>query len=175
MARPDATDFPPYFSGYINKVKGNELQDAFTNNSVEIRDQLSCINEEQSSYSYSPGKWTIKELLQHLIDAERVFGYRAVCIARGEKASLPSFDENGYARSSHANVRSWQSLLDEFLQLHRSTEQLFESFTGEMLAARGVTGDKQITVLSIGYIIIGHILHHLEILRSRYLVTEFLL
>ena len=172
MARPANNDFPSFFIGYIIKVEESDLREAFGKHLGEIKAQLYAISEEHSLYSYAPGKWSIREVVQHLIDAERVFGYRAVSIARGEEAALLPFDENAYAACSDANRRTWQSLLDEFFQLHHSTQQLFNSFTDDMLARRGISGSNAITVLSIGYIVIGHILHHLDVLKTRYLTQD---
>ncbi len=168
MSRPQPTDYFEYFSRYINHVPENELMDAFENQQPVIIDFLDSISEEKSLYAYAPGKWTIKEVLQHLIDAERVFTYRAMCIARKEKISLPSFDENNYAANSNANVRSWKSLLEECLHVRRGTTDLFKSFSIEMLDERGSASDKPITVLSLGFILIGHFYHHIMVIKERY-------
>ena len=121
-------------------------------------------------HTYAEGKWTIKELLQHIIDAERIFDYRALCIARKEMNSLPSFDENAYAENSYANTRDWLSLATEFLNLRKSTQDLYASFSAEMLWHKGVANGKIITPLSLGFITAGHFNHHKKIIEERYLL-----
>jgi hypothetical protein len=168
MSRPQAADYPEYFKRYIDLVKEDDLLQALNMQLPVITERLTHISESDSAYSYAPGKWTIKELLQHIIDAERVFNYRALCIARKETASLPSFEEDDYAAASDANRRSWNSLVNEFINLRRSTTDLFESFTPDMLNRKGTASGKDISVLSLGYISVGHIYHHLTIIRERY-------
>ena len=169
IQKPLAADYPDFFATYINKVLENDLQEAFKNQSPIILDFLQSFNEEKSSYAYAPGKWTLKELLQHTIDAERVFQYRAMCIARGETASLPSFDENLYAQNSQANVRSWKNLSDEFITVRKSTEDLFHNFTGPMFKQKGIANGKSMTVASLGFITVGHVTHHIKVAQQKYL------
>lgn len=119
-------------------------------------------------FAYAAGKWTLKELLQHVTDTERVFIYRAMCVARGEKQSLPGFDEDMYAANSNANARSWKSLAEEFLAVRQSSRLLFESFTEEMLNQSGTANNRPIHVNAIGFILVGHALHHMHIARERY-------
>ena len=163
------TNNPGYFKVYIDQVPEKELAAAFVNQSHLIRDLLPSITEEKSTYAYAPGKWTIKEILQHLIDAERIFTYRAVCFARKELQTLPSFDENDYAENSFANNRSWQSLVDELVALRRSTILLFNSLNSEMLSQTGKAGNNELTAEQLGFITIGHFNHHCKIIRQRYL------
>ncbi len=169
MPKPNATDYPEYFGRYINLVDEEDLADAFKNQLPKIQAFLQSISEEKASYAYAPGKWTLKELLQHTIDTERVFQYRAMCIARKETASLPSFDENLYAQNSNANARSWKSLSEEFMNARRSTEDLFNSFSEQMLQQKSIAGEKNISVLSLGFIIAGHVTHHIKIVKEKYL------
>lgn len=169
MPRPANDDYPGFFSNYINLVQEDDVQSALKNQFPVIKDFLPSITEEKSNYKYAPEKWTIKEMLQHMIDAERVFTYRAMCIARKETAVLPSFNENSYASNSDANIRSWQSLCSEFFNLRQSTEDLFESFTNEMLIQKGNLLSKHITSLSLGFVIVGHVYHHVKIIKERYL------
>ena len=115
------------------------------------------------------GKWSIKEILQHVIDAERVFAYRSLTFARKDNNTLPSFDEKDYAANSNGNNRAWHELVEEFKALRKSTELLFNSFTKENLNAIGKASDYTITVLALGYIIVGHVAHHINIIRERYL------
>ncbi|CAN5210604.1 DinB family protein [soil metagenome] len=168
MARPQNSDYPQYFEGYIQQVKEDDLMEAFKIQLPVIESFLSSITEERSGFSYAPGKWTIRELLQHCIDAERVFNYRALCFGRKEEVSLPSFDEDSYAQHSNANARSWKSLSTEFINLRISTQDLFRSFTPEMMQAKGMANNKEASVLSLGYISVGHLYHHMNIIKERY-------
>ena len=170
MPKPKPIDYPEYFGGYISKVPEDDLHAAFNNQAKVFPVLLNNINEEQSKHSYAEGKWTIKELLQHLIDTERIFNYRALAIARKETISLPSFDENLYASNSHANARSWSSLVNEFLDVRASTLDLYNSFNDQMLSQKGLANNKEITVLSLGFTTIGHLYHHKNVLEERYQV-----
>jgi hypothetical protein len=168
MSKPSPTRYPGYFQRYIDQVPETELPVALSNQAAEIESFLSGIPEEKSMYAYEGGKWTIKELLQHMIDAERIFSYRALCIARGEKGNLPGFEENDYAANSFANKRSWTSLVKEFLAVRQSTELLFNSFSEEAMNNLGTSNNKAIDVCSIGFIIVGHYYHHKKVLQERY-------
>ena len=172
MPKPIAADYPEYFGKYINQVAEEDLTEAFKNQFPKIEHLLRSINEEKAGYAYAPGKWTLKELLQHIIDAERIFNYRALCFARKETTSLPSFDENLYAGNSNANARSWKSLSNEFIDVRRSTEDLFKSFSNEMLQQKGTANNNAITVLSLGFITVGHVTHHIKVIEERYLVKS---
>jgi len=169
MPKPNPIDYPEYFGRYISQVSEDDLIEAFENQYAELPGFLRSVSEEKSMHAYTEGKWTLKELLQHITDAERIFNYRALCIARKETASLPSFDENEYAANSYANGREWHSLVDEFLNLRKSTEDLYSSFNAEMLWQKGLSGGNPISVLSLGFITIGHFAHHKKIIEERYL------
>ena len=169
MSRPGKNDHPEYFTQYIDLVTEEDLPAAFAAQLPVIRELLSSISEQQSMFAYAPGKWSIKEMLQHLIDAERIFSYRALSIARKESASLPGFDENAYASNSEANQRNWLSLCNEFMNVRRSTLDLFENFRPEMLEQRGISNTKEMTVLSLGYIALGHTYHHFKVIKEKYL------
>ncbi len=169
MPKPIAGTYPPYFENYISLVKEDNLFEAFKNQHPVINSFFDAIPEEKSGYAYAPGKWTIRELMQHIIDTERIFNYRALCIARKETVSLPGFDENTYAANSNANARTWKSLCDELKAVRISSELLFESFTPEMLDATGIANEKPCNVMALGFILVGHINHHIRILQERYL------
>ena len=169
MGRPASDEHPEYFTKYIDLVPEEDLHEAFVNQMPVIREMLSTITEQQSLFAYAPGKWSIKEMVQHIIDAERIFAYRALCIARKETISLPGFDENRYAEHSNANNRTWQSLSNELMNVRRSTQDLFESLSSEMLQESGISNNKEITPLSLGYISIGHVYHHFNVLKDKYL------
>jgi len=169
MPKPSPSLYPAYFKKYVDQVPDEELLIAFKNQLPVIASLLNTITEEKSTYAYDTGKWTLKEVLQHLIDAERIFNYRALCIARGETVSLPGFDENSYAENSNANSRTWQSLVDEMLALRKSTECLYQSFSDKALASSGLSNNNPATVHSFGFITLGHFYHHKNIIEERYL------
>jgi hypothetical protein len=169
MPKPNSSDYPEYFGRYISKVADDDLTVAFQKQGDSFPPLLQSISEEKSNFAYAPAKWTIKELLQHLIDAERIFNYRALAIARKEIVSLPSFDENTYAANSEANRRNWDSMLNEYFNLRKSTVDLYNSFSVQMLNQKGVANNNPISVLSLGFITIGHIEHHKNVLEERYL------
>lgn len=168
MAKPTPGDYPVYFQRYIDQVREDDLMTAFHDQAPKIGNFLSSLNEERSSYAYAEGKWTLRELLQHVIDTERIFNYRALCIARNEKVSLPGFDEDQYAAYSNANSRTWQRLAEELLVVRQGTESLFSSFSQEALSSIGTSNGKPVSVAAIGFITIGHIYHHIQIVNERY-------
>lgn len=169
MATPDLGNYPKYVERYLKLVKENDLIAAYTNQLPIIKNLIEGINEEKANYAYASGKWTLKDLLQHCIDAERIFCFRALCFARLDKTPLPGFEEDDYAANTHANSRSWQSLKEEFYAVRNATELLFKSFTNEALAASGTANGNISSVISIGFLIIGHLYHHIDIVKERYL------
>lgn len=169
MPKPPVGNPPSYFQRYIDQVSEDDLKLAFKNQLPVITPLLLGITEEKSTYAYAAGKWTIKELLLHMTDTERIFTYRALCFARKETASLPGFDEDTFAANSNANARSWQSLVDEFLITRKNTETLFSTFTEEALNNTGIANNNPGTPLAIGFTAIGHVNHHIKILQERYL------
>lgn len=169
MLKPSPGTYPENFKRYIDQVPEEELFTAFKNQLPAAKSFLSSISEEKSMYSYAPDKWTLKEVLQHMIDTERIFAYRALCFARKEAASLPGFDENDYAANSYANARKWQDLVDEFFAVRHTTEQLFQSFTPEALTTTGIANNKPATAASMGFTTIGHFNHHKKVIEERYL------
>ena len=169
MSKPLPTTYPTYFKKYVDQVPEEDLLTGFQNQLTVIKEFLNSITEEKSMYAYDTGKWTLKEVLLHMIDTERIFNYRALAIARKETASLPGFDENIYAANSNANSRTWQNLIDEFLALRSSTEFLFKSFTDEALSTSGISNNNPVTVISLGFITLGHFYHHKNVMQERYL------
>ncbi len=158
-----------YFDNYTSLVSELDLMSAITNQEKALDDFLDSVSEEKSNYAYAEGKWTLKEMLQHIIDTERIFAYRALAIARKETATLPGFDENLYADNSDANRRTWAALSKEIKVVRSSTSLLFESFTEEMLQNTGNFSSSNGSANTLGFIIVGHIYHHINIAKERYL------
>ncbi|UEG49061.1 DinB family protein [Ferruginibacter lapsinanis] len=169
MTNTSLGNYPKYVERYLQLVKEDKLSDAYTNQFTIIKNLLESISEEKANYSYAPGKWTLKDLLQHCIDAERIFCFRALTFARFDKTPLPGFEEDDYAVNTNANNRTWQSLKEEFYAVRTSTEMLFHSFTPEALAASGIANNNESSVISIGFLIIGHLYHHINTIKERYL------
>jgi uncharacterized damage-inducible protein DinB len=165
-------DYAPYAISYINLVPGEDLLQAFELITEMSFRYLDKIPEDKGSHSYATGKWTIKQLLQHIIDAERVFSYRALWFARNDKSPLPGFDENTWADTATAEHRSLQALVNEFKAVRAASLALYQSFTEEELNRAGITNDHRVTVRAYGYILLGHNLHHLNILKERYLIQS---
>ena len=130
---------------------------------------LNSLSEDDGLYSYDSGKWTVKQVIGHMIDMERIFSYRALSFARGETTSLPGYDHNEYVEKANFNSQSIEQLQKQFQTERESTIQLFSSFTDEMLMRGGTASENPFTVRSLGFIIAGHEQHHLKILRERYL------
>jgi len=142
---------------------------SFTNQTQVFLDFLNKIPATKIDYAYAPGKWTVKEVLQHIIDAERVFSYRALRFARKDPTPLPGFDENLFAKNAKADKRSWIDLVEEFRSVRNATQRLFNSFDEEQLDSSGTASNGSNYVLGFGYISIGHSLHHKKVIEDRYL------
>lgn len=163
--------YPPYFYTYIKLVENEDLKTVLKNQLYEFQQFFNSIPEEKHLYKYAEGKWSIKEALQHIIDAERVFAYRAMAFSRKEVNALPSFDDKDYAANSNADNRKWEDLVEEFAALRKSTQCLFNSFSQEQLDYVGIASDKQVNARALGYITAGHAKHHVNIIRERYLTN----
>lgn len=166
---PLKQDYPEYYHTYIQKVMGDDLIFVLKNNLQTTVDFISTIPIDKLEYRYQEGKWTIKEILIHLIDAERIFAYRALRFARKDKTPLPGFEENDYVPVSNANIRNIQNILHEFTTVRNATISLFENLSDEQLNESGTANNKSITVRSIGYTIAGHEQHHVGVIKDRYL------
>ncbi len=166
---PDLSRVGTFYHNYINLVTEDELPDAFDTQSASFIRFLETIPPDKYDYRYAEDKWTIKEVLQHIIDAERIFSYRALRFARKDSTPLPGFDENLFAANSKADTRSWDKLTEEFKVVRRSSQLLFNSFDEEQLQSDGISSGSPNYVLAIGFIIIGHAMHHKKIIKERYL------
>ena len=167
--RPELSLVGSFYHNYINQVPDNELSEAFEKQSASLFRFLETIPPDKYDYRYADGKWTLKELLQHIIDAERIFSYRALRFARKDPTPLAGFDENLFAANAKADKRSWDKLVEELKVTRRSSELLFQSFDKDQLEAAGTSSNAPNYVLAIGYIIIGHAMHHQKMIRERYL------
>ncbi|MET0759873.1 MAG: DinB family protein [Flavobacterium sp.] len=162
-------EYATYYTGYIQALENVELIEELEICVHEFIKFVQNIPMDKFDYRYAEGKWTIKDIIQHLIDAERIFSYRALRISRNDKTPLPGFDENFYVDNTNANDRSIQDLLTELAVVRQSTLSLYKSFAQEQLARIGTASDKEVSVRAIGFIIIGHQKHHQKIFEERYL------
>ncbi|WP_162426477.1 DinB family protein [Pontibacter pudoricolor] len=170
IKRPLQNEYPAYYLPYVNQVPENvDIMQTLEDQLSEIPELLAAIDDTRAEEAYAEGKWTIKELLQHMLDSERIFAYRALCIARGEQASLPGFDENMYAENSMANERQLKDILEEYDLVRRSNLCMFRGFDSGALDNVGTANNKQITLRGLIYVIAGHERHHINILKERYL------
>jgi uncharacterized damage-inducible protein DinB len=169
MARPQPTEHAAYYNTYISKVEGDNVSDIIAKYSGPLLQFYSSLPEEKADHAYAAGKWTVKELLLHIIDAERIFSYRALRIARKDKTPLAGFDENAYTPASKASQRSLQSLKDEFAAVRKATDLMLRTFDDEQLLQVGTASDQPVTPNAIAFIIFGHMIHHKQILEERYL------
>ena len=167
--RPDAEEYAPFYAGYVNLVPAGDVRSHLQTQGHETIALFSGLSEAQAAHAYAPGKWTLKEVLSHVNDAERVFSYRMLSIGRGDPSPLPSFDENVWVPASGANDRSAASLVLEFAAIRASTVQLAGSLTAEAFVRRGTASGKTISVRALAFVCAGHERHHLNIVRERYL------
>jgi hypothetical protein len=167
--KPNHDYLPEFYKGYVSLVSDQPLITSLTQSKEKALNLFKTISEEQGAYAYQEGKWTIKELINHVIDAERVFAYRALTFARNDKAELPGFEENQWVVASRANNRSIENLVGQYEQVSASTMMLFKSFDTEMLNSLGTASGVQFNVANIGFIIAGHETHHIHMLKERYL------
>jgi len=168
MTKNDIPFLPVFFERYINQVPDMEIGSALDHFGSEMLASEKAKLLQIDDQIYAPGKWTIADILQHIIDTERIFAYRALRIARKDQTPLPGFDENEYALHAHATDRTIDELLYEFSVVRRSTCQLFDSFRPEDLLRQGIGSGNPISVIGLGYTIIGHGIHHMEVIKQRY-------
>ncbi|MEM6722155.1 MAG: DinB family protein [Bacteroidota bacterium] len=166
---PEVHEYNPYYEMYVQKFKGEDILAALARGVEEVNELVASLTEEQLTSAYAEGKWTIKEVLQHIMDTERIFCYRALCFARNEKINLPSFDQDDFARYSGANERNSMEMLQEYNAIRQATITLFKGFADAMLERVGVASDNEMSVRAVAYIVAGHEKHHINVINERYL------
>ena len=170
--RPEAVEYNEFYDGYVQTVPPGDV-DAFLNSQREVLlTLLRELKEEQIDFKYQEGKWTLREVFGHLIDTERIFSYRMMCIARGDKTPLPGMDQNVYTAAANFSSRTWRSVLDEFGGLRTSNLALASSFTEENLNMTGNASGFDISVRALIWILAGHCEHHINVLNDRYLLRK---
>ncbi len=169
MPKPAKTDAASYYHKYIDLIAADDLHEAFKQYAITLDRFLDGLPDSKADYAYDEGKWTVKQLLQHMIDAERIFAHRALWFARKTPTALSGFDENEYAAIADVSNRTLKSLVEEMKAVRRSTEFLFNSFSDKELNTFGTANTFDITVNALGFVILGHVQHHKKILKERYL------
>lgn len=169
IGRPTEAEYASYYGRYVSLVPEGDFLRLFEQQGAETQKLLRAVSEEKSQYRYAADKWSIREVVGHVTDTERVFTYRALHFARGDAAPLPAMDEKLWAAGSTAHNRSLASLLDELLALRAATLSLFRGFTDDELARSGTASNNRVTVRALAYITAGHERHHVNILKERYL------
>jgi uncharacterized damage-inducible protein DinB len=169
MTKPDLEAVPLFYKAYVENVKDMDVMVALTQSSKVALNLFRGIPEEMGEYRYDTGKWSLKELFNHMMDAERIFAYRALRFSRNDKTNLPGFEEKDYAPLANAHSRSLAKLTDEMERLRATTIDLYASFTPEMLKREGTANNNKLSVLNLGYVIAGHETHHRKVISERYL------
>lgn len=162
------TEYDDYTSYYIDLVPLGDFHEEFENSKQAVLTLFNSIPKDRWEFRYEPEKWTLKELLQHMIDTERVFAYRALRFARYDTTVIPGFEVEDYAPASKANRRHAKDLIEEFGSVRLTTQLLFKSFDDEMLLGKGIASEAVISVRAAGFKLIGHDIHHCKIIRERY-------
>jgi hypothetical protein len=172
MTRPQTTEAASYYFNYIDLISSDEIVPAMVSQMSETLRFLEGISEEQSLKSYAPGKWTIRELLNHVNDGERCFLGRAFWFARGFQDPLPSFEQDLAVQAARANQTPWSELVEEFRTVRLSTLSFFKNLPDEAWSRSGVASDNRMSVRAIAYIIAGHVAHHTQVLKEKYGIQE---
>ena len=167
--RPQPNEAAPYYSRYIDLVESDDIVPALDAQATEVLAFLSGISEEKSLHRYAPDRWSIRQVLSHINDTERVFAFRAFWFARGIESPLPGFDQDPCALAAKADARSWASHVEEFRSVRSATLTLFRSLGDEAWARSGMASGNPFTTRALGFITAGHVAHHIAVLKERYL------
>lgn len=169
MQRPRADEYGPYYRAYVERVPDGDVLETLARQGEETSRLLAAVPREREGFRYREGKWSVRELVGHLVDCERIFCVRALAFARGDRTELPGFDENEYVAQADFDRRPLASLAEELRSVRGATLAFFRSVTPQTEARRGVANGVSFTVRSVPYVLAGHELHHVGVLRERYL------
>jgi hypothetical protein len=169
MYQPFSNEYAPYYEGYIKLVSGQNILRKLKNQLNEVDDFLAEIPAEKHDYAYADGKWTVKEVVAHLIDTERVMAYRAMRFSRNDFTPLPGFDQDFYMQNVDVSKRSFSDLVDELLLMRQANLYFFKSLTEEDYKKKGVASEREVSVGALLFIMAGHIEHHFNVLKAKYL------
>lgn len=169
MNRPEKNEYNEYYERYVSLVDETDIVGAFEKQLGEMNELFSSISEEKSLFAYDKGKWTIKEVIGHLIDGERIFGYRALRISRGDETPIEGFEQDGYVENASFNDYEFSDLVKEFELVRKSSISFFKHLKETDWTRTGTASDNPVSVRALAYIMVGHVTHHAKILRERYL------
>ncbi|MBK9227220.1 MAG: DinB family protein [Ignavibacteria bacterium] len=169
ITRPLESDIPSYYLNYTKLAEGNDLIKTLDESNSITLDLLKNIPVSKEDYAYAAGKWSIKQVMSHIIDSERVFAYRALRFSRRDATVLPGFEENDYAENANVSGRNLDDIKNEYLAVRDSTIQLYRYMTTDMLDFKGFANEVSVTARAIGWIIAGHNVHHCNVIKDRYL------
>jgi hypothetical protein len=168
MNRPEANEYADYYANYIAKVPGSDVLSVLESQRLQMLQLFAGRSERDGSFRYAPGKWSVKEVLGHITDTERIFTYRALRFARGDQTPLPGFEQDDFVKNGAFGQRTLASLAEEFGLVRSASVALFRSFPEEAWSRRGVASQKEVTVRALAFMSAGHQMHHRIILEERY-------
>ena len=169
IAAPDQTEFAPYYKTYVSKVPAGDIRQLLETQAKEATQVLSRISDQRSLYRYAPDKWSIRQMVHHVNDAERVFSFRAMWFARNLGPELPSYDQDIAVSAANSDAVRWQDIIQEFGAIRSASLAFFNSLPEDAWLRRGIASGNPVTVRALAYIVCGHLAHHLQILRERYI------
>jgi len=168
MKRPEPTEYAEFYAGYVSEVPGSDVLGVLESQRVQMLQLFAARSERDGSFRYAPGKWTVKEVLGHINDAERIFAYRALRIARGDQTPLAAFEQEDFVRNGGFGERTLADLAEEFGLVRNASVALFRSLREDAWPRRGLASQKEVTVRALAFITVGHQIHHRSILEERY-------
>jgi len=171
VGHPETTEYAPFYANYVKNVTEDDVVAALEAQSRETAALLARIDDEKAAHRYAPDKWSVREVVGHFTDAERIFLYRALAIARGDKGSLPGFDENEYMRNANFDARPMRSIAEEYAAARAATLATFRGFSDEAWQRSGTANNVAVSVRALAHICLGHERHHLRVLREKYGVS----
>ena len=171
VGRPEASEAAPYYALYIDRITSDNIVDVIEGQLAETSGLLQSISEDQSRHRYAPGKWSMRQLLNHVNDTERVFLFRAFWFARGYSDELPSFDQEVAAAAVNSDEHSWASHIEDFRAVRESTLTFFRNLPDDAWSRGGVASGNRVTVRALAYILAGHLAHHTAVLKEKYLTS----
>jgi len=169
MKRPNRDEYASYYHTYVETVPDGDIIKTLHKQIAEMGKLFKNVSKKQSLFRYAPEKWSVREVLGHIIDAERIFSYRTLCFARNDMKEFHGFDENEYISKSNYNEIKLSELIDEFSELRNSNVIMFRNFSDEMWLRTGRANNNSFTVRAMAYIMVGHVNHHIGVLKDRYL------
>jgi hypothetical protein len=168
IGRPEAGEYAPYYDRYISLIQGENILEILDEQRRQFVLMMSGRSEDDGNFRYAPGKWTVKELIGHINDTERIFTYRALRIARGDQTPIEGFEQDDYVRNADFNARSLEEMVEDYIAIRRATLSLLRNLQPEAWTRKGIANNNEVTVRAIAYTLAGHDLHHRRILEERY-------